>query len=285
MRDTQNLVTSSAYLLFYRRRSEVPLGGPRFQQILNAFDASPDASEEENAESGEDQSLAAKTSSLRGSSSALTGVGAAHRQTNLGSDKSVNPQDLDNSLPTYQSHESEPIVSCKEIEMRDDSPLHDSIEDEGIDVEEYGPQNNVLGSYRPSFSFSVLGTYDGLDSLEALNKSPNNKSGTGSELDEFADRSDVVQDNSSASTNSRAGRLADWDNTNPEDEVGEPFDEPAEVPDIMDPNQVDILNLHRNIIGITSPQSFKIPAEAEEDEYDEPAMEIHVEEGEGLKMD
>ncbi|KAK2595762.1 hypothetical protein QQS21_006588 [Conoideocrella luteorostrata] len=37
--DPTSVITSAAYLLFYRRRSNGPLGGPRFKEILHKFDA------------------------------------------------------------------------------------------------------------------------------------------------------------------------------------------------------------------------------------------------------
>jgi ubiquitin carboxyl-terminal hydrolase 4/11/15 len=106
-KDSSKVVSQSAYLLFYRRRSDVPLGGPRFQQILQDFDNPPDAPADDVSESGEDQGLAAN-SSLRGSSSALTGVGAAHHPPN-GLDgaatMTVNLSALEN-LPAYEAHDS-----------------------------------------------------------------------------------------------------------------------------------------------------------------------------------
>ncbi|KAL4791548.1 hypothetical protein BDV19DRAFT_370365 [Aspergillus venezuelensis] len=83
--DAQNAVTSSAYLLFYRRRSERPLGGKILEEITESSTRpntesdssdsrppSPDASA-----SGEGRRLGG--SSRNGSSSALAGVGAAHQ--------------------------------------------------------------------------------------------------------------------------------------------------------------------------------------------------------------
>ncbi|SPQ22937.1 de57be69-df5e-4200-ad4d-8e6e50567eb8 [Thermothielavioides terrestris] len=49
--DTSRVVSSAAYLLFYRRRSEVPLGGPRFQEIFDRYN-NPD---EAMSDSGEGQ--------------------------------------------------------------------------------------------------------------------------------------------------------------------------------------------------------------------------------------
>ncbi|KAF1942844.1 cysteine proteinase [Clathrospora elynae] len=80
----QKAVSKAAYLLFYRRRSPVPLGPPELQQIVTA-DSSPD-SDEDNNEDGPQRSRSPSGNGLRlgdssrnGSSSAgaaVAGVGA-----------------------------------------------------------------------------------------------------------------------------------------------------------------------------------------------------------------
>lgn len=54
--DPSSVISSAAYLLFYRRRSSEPLGGPLFKDIFEKFD-NPTADDEESAtEMGDDQS-------------------------------------------------------------------------------------------------------------------------------------------------------------------------------------------------------------------------------------
>lgn len=73
VKNSQSLITGAAYLLFYRRRSSVPLGGPRFAEICERFDRSL---EDDGSGSGEDQEVGG--SSLYGSSTAgRNGAGAA----------------------------------------------------------------------------------------------------------------------------------------------------------------------------------------------------------------
>ncbi|KAL8419539.1 hypothetical protein RB594_002665 [Gaeumannomyces avenae] len=81
-KDLSRMVTSSAYLLFYRRRSDIPLGGPRFQRINDLFNN--DTHDEDMSDSGEGQRLDTG-SSLRGSSSALIGAEVTHPQGGRGS--------------------------------------------------------------------------------------------------------------------------------------------------------------------------------------------------------
>ncbi|KAL4785395.1 hypothetical protein BJX76DRAFT_347041 [Aspergillus varians] len=110
--DPQNAVTSSAYLLFYRRRSDRPLGGPVLQEVTESS-TRPGSSQSDHSQgesrppslSGEGRRLGG--SSRNGSSSALAGVGAAHQSGDgglrIGTQKSRdedNPPEYSNS-PSY----------------------------------------------------------------------------------------------------------------------------------------------------------------------------------------
>ncbi|KJZ78996.1 hypothetical protein HIM_01769 [Hirsutella minnesotensis 3608] len=60
--DPSSVVTSAAYLLFYRRRSKGPLGGPRFAEILDKYDKDSGGSDGDNTESGDESRSPAKMS-------------------------------------------------------------------------------------------------------------------------------------------------------------------------------------------------------------------------------
>ncbi|KAI1417572.1 UCH-domain-containing protein [Hypoxylon sp. FL1857] len=127
------IVDSSAYLVFYRRRSEVPLGGPRFQQILDKF-VDHDSSDSELPDSGEDQRLDEGFSHLNGSSSALQGAGAIRRPGKAGNSSAMNyvPSSSDNGWETGDIKTIDDVLGAK---MPDD--IHPSIEDdEAIDLTE-----------------------------------------------------------------------------------------------------------------------------------------------------
>ncbi|KAL4864841.1 hypothetical protein BDV12DRAFT_175600 [Aspergillus spectabilis] len=109
--DAQNAVTSSAYLLFYRRRSEKPLGGKVLEEITESSTrpGSSDSGSQEGesrgpSPSGEGRRLGG--SSRNGSSSALAGVGAAHQSGDGGlrigiqksRDEGDSPPEYSNSL-------------------------------------------------------------------------------------------------------------------------------------------------------------------------------------------
>jgi ubiquitin carboxyl-terminal hydrolase 4/11/15 len=122
------IVDASAYLLFYRRRSEAPLGGPRFREILERFP--DDSSDVELADSGEGRRLD-EGSSLTGSSSAFQGVGATRLPANPGGSNSS--QGFSMTL----TDASAPLLSAD---------LQQSIEeDEGIDMgEDAGRSSNPM---------------------------------------------------------------------------------------------------------------------------------------------
>jgi len=73
----ESVVDTAAYLLFYRRRSDVPLGGPRFQEIFTRFAEA--TSGDESAEPGEARGLGEGSTLLTGSSSAIRGAGASRQ--------------------------------------------------------------------------------------------------------------------------------------------------------------------------------------------------------------
>ena len=268
----------------------------------------PETSDEDEteADSGEGQGLDAK-SSLRGSSSALTGVGAALHQTSgsgteMGQTTTVNPQDLD-TLPAYQTHEREdasaPLLQ-RDAMMNDGLGIRSSIEqdDEGIDVSMNYDKMNVdnrssVGFTSTNQGYGTQEDWSFSNALERLNNNNNTRiSRTGSEIDLNAnsgfdaDASDIVQHDSSARASSIQGRLDDFDNAIAVDDDGDPFVDPSPVPDMDDDNQIDTFTLHRDVLGANPPQ-FQIHAPVEEDEVDQPAAEIHLDasETDELKMD
>ncbi|PWY74367.1 UCH-domain-containing protein [Aspergillus heteromorphus CBS 117.55] len=125
--DPEAVVTSSAYLLFYRRRSERPLGGKVLEEVTDAS-TRPNSDSESLTESrcpspsGEGRRLGG--SSRLGSSSALTGAGAAHQsgdgglQTGIPA-KNDDDDDDDDAPPEYSSRQEGMDF---EEEFGDDAP-------------------------------------------------------------------------------------------------------------------------------------------------------------------
>lgn len=129
VKNPSSIVSGAAYLLFYRRRSSVPLGGPRFQQICDEFDRSADDSD--GAGSGDDQEVGG--SSLYGSSTAgKTGAGVTHLRGGS--------RGLDNSALG--------------------GSVQPSIEDEGIEMGE-SSNTTAATAYKTEWSFGDLDGREG----------------------------------------------------------------------------------------------------------------------------
>ena len=83
--DPTKLVTSAAYLLFYRRRSSKTLGGPFLAQMIEkAYESSEESQSQPQSRAGSPSAQAGEGKRLdgysrNGSSSALQGVGAVHQ--------------------------------------------------------------------------------------------------------------------------------------------------------------------------------------------------------------
>ncbi|KAF2834360.1 cysteine proteinase [Patellaria atrata CBS 101060] len=118
-RKPESVVTTAAYLLFYRRRSETPLGPPYLQQLVETYyNPTPIEVESQSQSSSRAGSPAGKGrrldgSSPNGSSSASAAVGATHQRGGGGAGgpqgiaaRSANASSqMEAELPAYQSNE------------------------------------------------------------------------------------------------------------------------------------------------------------------------------------
>ncbi|KAL2384004.1 hypothetical protein RJZ90_002246 [Blastomyces dermatitidis] len=99
-----SVVTSAAYLLFYRRRSDVPLGGDYLATVTetakNREFADSDSQTDSCVLSPSGEGLRLGGSSRNGSSSALTGAGAIHQSGDGGLRGGIQARD-DDSPPEY----------------------------------------------------------------------------------------------------------------------------------------------------------------------------------------
>ncbi|CAO2651374.1 Nn.00g039440.m01.CDS01 [Neocucurbitaria sp. VM-36] len=134
----QKAVTRAAYLLFYRRRSPVPLGPPSLQQIVTA-ENSPDSEEDNDADEQRSRSPAGNglrlgDSSRNGSSSAgaaAAGVGAlrgggsqlsaaASRPRNAAAAANPSDDEMDTLPPAYAASEDEGFHDASETDFVSD---------------------------------------------------------------------------------------------------------------------------------------------------------------------
>ncbi|ATZ52048.1 Bcubp12 [Botrytis cinerea B05.10] len=242
--ETKNLnsmVTKNAYLLFYRRRSSEPLGGKALRDIVNSLDNA--SSDEED--SGEGRRLG-ENSSQHGSPSALTGVGAALRRPELGSE--------DGGART--------TVNLQALEH---APLDND------DTQDMSDQNNVAPNlHQQSWGF------------EAFNhNSPTFASGAASEAGEAGSLygSDGIEHGSNPDQATKDERELEFNNAMVDEDYQESY-----IPDtdVEGPNPLDVMAVSNAVKqrNRAEQRNYEIPVDTPEDE--EPATEIHVEEGEGV---
>lgn len=284
------MISSAAYLLFYRRRSNSPLGGPRFKEIIDRFDSPTAPSEDESTSSGEGQRLGAD-SSHRGSPSALTGAGAtrllgrgsgtgvaaARNQHKVGGNylNTVKPSEIDNPPDYKTALEDHGTLLESDAVMNDGIEMHDAYDDdEAIDVgSAYGEE---FPGTRDMFNQDSSSLTDwNFSALPDAYKNPRTTNSADCDGGSVGGRSDDVQHDSSASEGSMAGRLADFDNA----ELDDDFVDGSPVPDVEE-DQMDFLTLHSDLVGQDAHPSqgyreVKVPPPASDDDREE-AAEIHV---------
>jgi ubiquitin carboxyl-terminal hydrolase 4/11/15 len=161
-KDTARVVTSAAYLLFYRRRSHVPLGGPKFQEIFDRYNHGPD---DDISDSGEGQRLGQGSSSQRGSPSASTGAGPTLPRGGRGWDRRAEEFEQ-RSYPDYETDLAP---------WNNGTALHSSIEvdaeDEGIGLTDYdtagmAAMTSVIGPSNWSFDNLANASKAGSDAAD-----------------------------------------------------------------------------------------------------------------------
>lgn len=147
-----DVVDASAYMLFYRRRSHTPLGGPNLHKVLRRF--VEDDNDDEMSGLGEGRRLG-EGFSQTGSSSALQGAGASHLAENRGGTSNTS------SFLTYP----DAALLTADDKGDDDIPLLASSrfqsgqtidEDEGIESEDSKP--NAPFSNLATWSFQNIGS-------------------------------------------------------------------------------------------------------------------------------
>jgi ubiquitin carboxyl-terminal hydrolase 4/11/15 len=129
-KDQSSVVTSAAYLLFYRRRTDHPLGGPAMEKLLVEADSELQPGSRDASPSGEGQRLG--DSSHNGSSSAYPVV-QGHRVGDGGLSAVQNPMDRGLTLED-ENHSriqgmNEALPSYNEVIGNEEMLL-----DEGVDV-------------------------------------------------------------------------------------------------------------------------------------------------------
>lgn len=279
MADPQKVVSPSAYLLFYRRRSELPLGGPRFVDIVDRFNTKFNNSEDDT-DSGEGQRLG-QGSSLRGSPSALTGADRIHLPESRGLASTLSGSATandDTELPAYG-----PAVYLgsadhdTEMNWSHQSTLRNSIEadveDEGVHLPSYelaGPMTSMTsvipGTTNWSFAALKKAQSEADDEIASNCAQGNGSSVDGNNSDPFADDAD---DMAPMLLNEPGAQYV-----NPETEFSAFDDLPTASPEAQRGYMGDLA------VKDWEKQVHKVPANLDDDDdaASEPVAEIHVDE-------
>lgn len=246
------MVTSAAYLLFYRRRSDHYLGGPFLERIVNTAnhpDSESHPASRALSPAGEGERLGA--SSRNGSSSALLGVGAAHQAGGGGfadGNRARNEVVKTELTSYYSSVPGEETLEGMDLE-----------EDEGISGLDHG-QMTIYD--QPSWSFDSLGVNDmGMTQMiaappgsdlapeEGLFDTASDRAADGSSIGGLSDEGNRIL----ADFGEDQGTISGFAGT-PRSRMGTPVDD---IP----------------------------PALLGEDEDDAPVAEVHLEEDKSTKVD
>ncbi|KAM0434466.1 hypothetical protein ACHAPT_003562 [Fusarium lateritium] len=251
--DPSTCITSAAYLLFYRRRSSIPLGGSRFGVISEKYRTSEENSEEDDEEVGEGQRLG-EGSSLNGSSSAGIGAAAVRRRGDRGSG-SVAVKAL--AGPDDEADDPPPYEGAHSIET-----IHDSIENEGMDVKGSYQQ---LGTSK-SISLTQNWNFEGL-------------AGSGAEEDSTA--ADIASDEVQLDSSSDERGLSQFDDP---DTLMTGHDAADEQLEPLVPNEGHKASL-ADIQYATRDRKevIAVPAGADSDRDSNEVAEIHLESEKGTR--
>ena len=175
-----SIITSAAYLLFYRRRTTPPktnLGGPFFDQLFSSDTNNPNASSDSGPDSRQvspsGEGRLVDNSSRNGSSSGFRGVGPVRQAGDGGLGGAARSDNEE--LPEYEEH----LPGLQVV-----NPSHGMDVDEGIgdmedDTRRFGTGGSSLGNYHrdtPNWSFENLGNDDD-DNAQFVNSYPSGAAG------------------------------------------------------------------------------------------------------------
>ncbi|GFF33414.1 probable ubiquitin carboxyl-terminal hydrolase 12 [Aspergillus udagawae] len=169
--DPQSVVTPAAYLLFYRRRSDRPLGGKILEEIAES--STRPASEDNSPAGSRGQSPSGNGrrlggSSRNGSSSALAGVGAAHQAGDGGLRTGIRARNEDSD---DDDDESPPDYSDSPAAGEQSLAKANRLEGMSFDEDEFGDgayANPLPYSSQPTWSFDRVTDAHGLSQMTTV---------------------------------------------------------------------------------------------------------------------
>ncbi|RYP15060.1 hypothetical protein DL765_005954 [Monosporascus sp. GIB2] len=275
---TSTIVDSSAYLLFYRRRSDVPLGGPRFREILERFHG--ESSDTDLPDSGEGQRLG-EVSSLAGSSSAFQGEEA----TRLDGSRGGSNANGSYSLNRIGGRTEDDVPLQVGAQYDSTQSVHRSVEeDEGIDLGENASHSTGFHPLTGSNSWS----------FQYLPGPANFTAGSGS-----ANVSDIASDEAQHDSSGDERALShnmEYDPDVEPDLPGVSSYQLPQRPELDPPAYTEPIEPQVKYLGaMPAPERggqwgqtqkvYEVPAvQADDERRSEEAMEIHLDESDKIKL-
>ena len=219
VKDPEAVVQKSAYLLFYRRRADPPLGGSKMHELLTEVESEEISNSREASPSGEGQRLG--DSSHNGSSSAS--AGQAHHVGGGGLAVGQQKQKM-RGLSRHQEGEQESHSMYHELSSsgaqppdygdRDNDMLLQPEHDEGIGMQ-YGPPNSDQ-----SWSFDGIANHWHAPPSSNVDETEENDTGV---FSRFGRRNSNVSAANASSTAGLGG--SDRGNASDDDEIELPNDD------------------------------------------------------------
>lgn len=213
-RSPQHAVTNAAYLLFYRRRSDRPLGGPYFEKIIEECQQQDESSPSSPASSVAGDGERFGDSSRVGSSNEYQEAEVARLEpTTLASERTAIEHAGDEAPPNYSSLYPENSNNDEKQSGADQMDV-----DEGVDTT-YSVEGTGPFSENPGWGF---------DNATVMNPSMPVPPGSSDEdlMDGASDK--AVADGSSPNLSDRGDRMADFgeddDDVDVQGLIGDPLE-------------------------------------------------------------
>ena len=260
-RNPEQAITSAAYLLFYRRRSDRPLGGRFFEDVIEEAYHQKESQPSSRATSPAGDGQRLDDSFRVGSSSALLGVGAVRQEANDPASGRVGIGPDEDDLPSYSR------LYPNGAHLASDGQAADKMDvDEGIDtsypLDQTGPFAGDSGwgfdNHQSGMRLSILAP-------------------PGSSDEDLMDgASDKAADGSSGNLSDRGDRMAEFAD---DDDIGGLADSLSNTPNPRSLSESPVEEIELPL-GSVEMESLHVKAPEVEEEDDGPVAEVHINDNE-----
>ncbi|KAI9843617.1 MAG: CSN-associated deubiquitinating enzyme Ubp12 [Sclerophora amabilis] len=265
-RSPDHAVSTAAYLLFYRRRSDRPLGGPTFEKIIDEANLGSESASSSRAGSpaGDGQRLGDHSRSGSPSDSQEAGVRAPHQQRGTGGSAGGGPR-----LETMKDDDDLPAYSDDNVPEYETDRRYDP----GLGTETTSQEDSM--GFGQAWSFP-----ENLQHLNQMSAVPPGSDDDENLMDDASDKAAVGSE--SGNMSDPDNRMADFDDFE-DDGVGG-FSEARGVtaPGFSSRDSSPARPVEDDIFETAAELQVKAPVAVDDEDDEVPVAEVHVEEGEGI---